>query len=90
MEVKIDIKDGAPLQEQSTLFQAWFAETWYSILSLSKRSNEDAENGEKKADIFDQFGRPHIWRLGGLTVEAIYMTQDVQHGFKHFLIYGTV
>lgn len=78
MEVKIEIKGGQPLDEQSNLFQAWYSENIQPKIDFGDSCNER-----------DKFSRPKTWLFPEekIRVEATYRTQDVNYTFNEFVIF---
>ena len=79
MEIKINIIDGAPLHEQSAIFQAWFNEEIMPRIDFAESCTSR-----------DEFSRPKTWLFDKVRVSAEYLTDNENYNFKWFVIYGTL
>lgn len=79
MNIEINIINGAPLQNQSQTFQAWFNETIMPNIDFADT-----------CAVRDEWQRPLEWNFDDVKVVAEYFTKDVNYQFNQFLIYGAV
>lgn len=75
MIIEINIIDGATLQEQSQVFQAWFNENIQTKIDFAD-----------SCSIYDTCGRPSEWHFSECKVTAKYFTSDENYSFDKFII----
>lgn len=83
--IKTIIKEGLPLSEQSSVFQAWFNENCMPNITFG-----NGIDSEQTCTEFDEFNRPKVWLFDEVRIVAEYYTQNENYNFNQFLIYGTI